>query len=62
MISIVFCLDGSHGCGRKECVECCTRNGRNGMAGLGAGVWELRGIRREVDKGSCHLCVGDAGV
>ena len=52
MISIVFCLDGSHGCGRKECVECCTRNGKNGMAGLGAGVWELRGTRIEVAKGS----------
>jgi hypothetical protein len=34
----------------------CSRNERNGLAWLKAGVWKLRGIRRGWEKGICPLC------
>jgi hypothetical protein len=35
-----------------------TKNGRSGIAWLLAGVWKLRGIRKETGKSRCPLCLG----
>jgi hypothetical protein len=37
-------------CGREEYIKLCSRNERNGLAWMKAGVWKLRGIRRGWEK------------
>jgi hypothetical protein len=43
----------------EEYIEFCSRNERNGLAWMKAGVWKLRGIRRGLKKGTCPLCRGN---
>lgn len=43
--------------GWRSHVECCVRKERNWIAWLLAGMWKLKGIRRNADKGRCLLCV-----
>ena len=40
------------------CIERCSRSERSGMAGLLVGVLQLKGMRRNTDKGGCPLCLG----
>jgi hypothetical protein len=39
--------------GKNLCTECCSRKERSGIAWLLAGIWQMREIRRNVDKGRC---------
>jgi hypothetical protein len=43
--------------GKKLYTECCLRKERSGIAWLLAGIWQLKGVRRNVDKGRCPLCL-----
>jgi hypothetical protein len=36
--------------------KCCSRKERSGIAWLVAGIWQLKGVRRNADKGRCPLC------
>jgi hypothetical protein len=45
--------------GEKLYVECCVRKERNGVAWLVAGVWKLKGIRKNRDKRRCLPCLGE---
>jgi hypothetical protein len=36
--------------GKKLYTECCSRNERRGIAWLIAGIWQLKGDRRNADK------------
>jgi hypothetical protein len=45
--------------GREEHIELCSRNERNGLTWIKAGVWKLRGIRRGWEKGTCPPCRGN---
>jgi hypothetical protein len=42
--------------GKKLYVECWSRKERSGIAWLIAGIWQLKGVRRNTDKGRCPLC------
>jgi hypothetical protein len=42
--------------GKKLCIECCSRKERSGIAWLIAGIWQLKGVGRNADKGRCPLC------
>jgi hypothetical protein len=48
-----FCWD------KKLYVEWCSRRERSGIAWLLAGVWQLKGVRRNTGKGGCFLRVGE---
>jgi hypothetical protein len=37
--------------GKDEHIDSCTRNKRNGIACLKAGIWKMGGIRRAFEKG-----------
>jgi hypothetical protein len=39
--------------GKKLYIECCSRKQRSGIAWLIAGIWQLKGDRRNADKGRC---------
>ena len=43
-------------------IECCSRTERSGIAWLIVGMWQLKGVRRNVDKESCPLCFGKEDV
>jgi hypothetical protein len=40
-------------------MEWCSRKERRGIGWLLGGMWQLKGIRRNTDKGRCPLCVGE---
>jgi hypothetical protein len=37
-------------------MKCCLRKERSRIAWLIAGIWQLKGVRRNADKGGCPLC------
>ena len=41
--------------GKKLYIEFCSRKERSGIAWLIAGIWQLKGVRRNADKGRCPL-------
>jgi hypothetical protein len=43
--------------GKKIYIECCSRKERGGIAWLIAGIWQLKGARRNTDKGRWPLCL-----
>jgi hypothetical protein len=47
--------------GSEVYTEYCSRN-ESGMAWLIAGILQLRGIRRNIDKGRCPLCLGEENM
>jgi hypothetical protein len=55
-MSLVLYQEMKQKWGREDYIELCSRNERNGLAWLKAGVWKLRGIRRGWEKGICPLC------
>jgi hypothetical protein len=42
--------------GKKSYIECCSRKERSRIEWLIAGIWQLKGVRRNADKGRCPLC------
>jgi hypothetical protein len=48
--------------GRKQYIGWCSRRKRSGIAWLIAGIWQLREVRQNVDKGRCPLCLGEEDV
>jgi hypothetical protein len=48
--------------GKKLYIECCSRKERSGIAWLIAGIWQLKGVRRNADKGRCPLCLEEEDV
>jgi hypothetical protein len=42
--------------GKKLYIECCSRKERSRIAWLIAGIWQVKGVRRNADKGRCPLC------
>jgi hypothetical protein len=48
--------------GKKLYIECCSRKERSGIAWLIAGIWQLKGVRRNTDKGSSPLCLEEEDV
>jgi hypothetical protein len=47
--------------GKKLHIKC-SRKERSGIAWLIAGIWQLKGVRRNADKGRCPLCFGKEDV
>jgi hypothetical protein len=43
-------------------IEGFSRKERSGIAWLLAGIWQLKGVRRNADKGRCPLCLGEEDV
>jgi hypothetical protein len=43
--------------GQNLYMECCSRKQRSGITWLIAGIWQLKGVRRNADKGRCPLCL-----
>jgi hypothetical protein len=43
--------------GKKLYTECCSRKERSGVARVLAGIWQLKGVRRNADKARCPLCL-----
>jgi hypothetical protein len=41
--------------GKKLYIESCSRKERSGITWLIAGIWQLKGVRRNADKGRCPL-------
>jgi len=60
--SIVFYQDMKRGWGRDKYIECCTRQGKNGVAWLQAVVWKFGGFIGGTSKGSCSLSLGNENV
>jgi hypothetical protein len=50
------CRELNFSWGKKLYTECCSRKERSGIAWLIAGIWQLKGVRRNADKGRCPLC------
>jgi hypothetical protein len=48
--------------GREEYKKFCSRNVRNGLVWMEAGVWKLRGIRSGLERGMCPLCMVNEDV
>jgi hypothetical protein len=48
--------------GKNEYTEWCTRNERNGIPWIKAGIWELRELKRGTDNGSCTLYLGKEDI
>jgi hypothetical protein len=42
-----------HEWGKERDIEKCTRKERMGIIWLKAGIWKLRGIRRDFERGRC---------
>jgi hypothetical protein len=57
-ISLIFYQEIKQKCGREGYIEFGSRNERNGLVWMKAGVWKLRGIRRGWETGTCPLCRG----
>jgi hypothetical protein len=55
-VHILICLVHGSAGGKKLYTECCSRKQRSGIAWLIAGIWQLKGVRRNADKGRCPLC------
>jgi len=49
-------------CGSRSYIECCVRKERNCVAWLLAGMWKLKGIRRNADKGRFPLYLSEVDV
>jgi hypothetical protein len=49
-MSLVFYQKMKQKWGREEYIELCSRDKRNRLAWMKAGVWKLRGIRRGWEK------------
>ena len=47
---------------KKLYIECYSRKERSGIAWLLAEIWQLKGVRQNVDKGRCPLCLGEEDV
>jgi hypothetical protein len=45
--------------GKRLDTECCSRKERSGTAWLPAGLWQLKGVTRNTDKGRCPSCLGE---
>ena len=43
-------------------VECSTRKERSGIVWLLAGLWKLKRVRRNTEKGKCPFCLGEEDV
>ena len=43
--------------GKKLYIEFCSRKETSGVAWVIAGIWQLKGDRRNADKGRCPLCL-----
>ena len=43
-------------------LEICSRRARSGITWLIAEIWQLKGVRRDADKGRCPLCFGKEDV
>jgi hypothetical protein len=48
--------------GKRSYIDWCLRKEQSGIAWLLIGVWQLKGIRRNTDKGRCTLCLGEEDV
>jgi hypothetical protein len=48
--------------GKKLYTECFSRKARSGIAWQIAGIWQLKGVRRNADKGRCTLCLEEDDV
>jgi hypothetical protein len=48
--------------GKKTYIECCSRKEKSRIAWLIAGIWQLKGVRRNADKGRCPLCFEEEDV
>jgi hypothetical protein len=47
--------------GKESYIDERTRKERMGTIWLKAGIWKLRGIRREYDRGRCPIYLGGGG-
>jgi hypothetical protein len=54
--SLTLCRELNFSWGKKLYIECCSRKERSGIGWLIAGIWQLKGVRRNADKGRCPLC------
>jgi hypothetical protein len=61
-ISLEFYPEMKHKLGTEEYIEFCSKNERNGLVWMKAGVRKLRGIRKGLEKGTCPLCRGNEDV
>jgi len=48
--------------GKRMYTKWCSRKERSGTVWLVAGVWQPTGVRRNTDKASCPLCLGEEDV
>jgi hypothetical protein len=56
-ISLTFYCEMKHERGKGSHIDKCTRKER--IKWLKAGIWKLRGIGRGLERGRCHLCLGE---
>ena len=48
--------------GKNLYIECCSRKERSRIDGFLAGMWQMKGARRDVDKNICFLCLDEEDV
>ena len=58
MRSLVFYVSMKKTWGKEEYINRCSKNEIMGFAWWRLGVWKLRGIRKNFDRGICPLCYG----
>jgi hypothetical protein len=55
-ISLIFYSDVKQEWAGEQYISCCSRTERSGLAWFKIGIWKLRGMRKESEKGRCPLC------
>ena len=48
--------------GNNIYIQCCSKKDRCGIGWIIAGIWQLKGVRRNADKGRCLLCLHEEDV
>jgi hypothetical protein len=57
--SLIFYSEMKQEWAIEEYIVCCTRNEKSGLTWFKTGIWKLRGMREEFEKGRCTLCRED---
>jgi hypothetical protein len=58
-VYLLFYFEMKHESGKMSYTDECTRKDRIGTTWLKAGIWKLRGLRRELERGRYPLCLGE---
>jgi hypothetical protein len=60
--SLTLYIELNFSWGKQLYIECCSRKERSVISWLIAGIWQLKGVRRNADEGRCAFCLAKEDV